>query len=100
MEHVVPRSKWNGVGTPTCWTNIVTACRKCNRKKADYFLAHKKEDESQFNIYMPLFKMVNGQKIVYKRPKAPRQSDFHLSVEIMRMQKIPQEWMPYVENIL
>ncbi len=35
MDHVIPRSKWKGPGTPTCWTNIVTACFSCNSRKAD-----------------------------------------------------------------
>ncbi len=30
-DHVVPRS----AGGRTCWTNIVTACRDCNTRKAD-----------------------------------------------------------------
>lgn len=33
-DHVVPKSVWNDDnGSPTCWTNIVTACIWCNRKK-------------------------------------------------------------------
>lgn len=31
FDHVHPRSK----GGPTSWTNIVTACRPCNSRKAD-----------------------------------------------------------------
>lgn len=31
FDHVHPRSK----GGPTTWTNIVTACRPCNHRKAD-----------------------------------------------------------------
>ena len=31
LDHVTPKSK----GGPTNWTNIVTACKKCNHKKAD-----------------------------------------------------------------
>jgi len=102
MEHVVPRSKWNGAGSPTCWTNIVTSCRKCNRKKDDFFLAHNEDHaaESEFHIYMPLFKIINGQKIEYRRPKAPTRGDFHISVDFQNMKKIPQEWMPYIEHLL
>lgn len=102
MEHVVPRSRWNGTGTPTCWSNIVAACRKCNRKKSDFFLAHNKdhEIESAMHIYMPLFKVINGQKVFYKKPKAPKQGEFHLSVDFHNMKRIPQEWMPYVEHLL
>jgi hypothetical protein len=35
-DHVVPKSKWNYSNlSPTCWTNIVTACVSCNRKKGN-----------------------------------------------------------------
>jgi len=33
-DHVIPKSVWNlNAGSPTSWTNIVTACMDCNRKK-------------------------------------------------------------------
>ena len=35
-DHVVPKSQWDyEQGSPTCWTNIVTACVTCNRKKGN-----------------------------------------------------------------
>lgn len=35
-DHVIPKSKWkNSNMSPTCWTNIVTACVECNRKKGN-----------------------------------------------------------------
>lgn len=34
IDHVVPRSK----GGKSTWTNLVTACKKCNSKKSDYAL--------------------------------------------------------------
>ena len=35
-DHVIPKSKWrDNKGSPTCWTNIVTACTWCNRRKGD-----------------------------------------------------------------
>lgn len=35
-DHVVPKSVWNhNIGSPTSWTNIVTACRDCNRRKGN-----------------------------------------------------------------
>jgi hypothetical protein len=35
-DHVIPKSAWsNHSGSPTCWTNIVTACVDCNRKKGN-----------------------------------------------------------------
>lgn len=102
MEHVVPRSKWNGASTPTNWTNIVTSCRVCNRKKADFFLAHNNDEaaESQFHVFMPLFRMVNGQKVFYRKPKAPRQNELKLSMDFYNMRHIPDEWLPYIENLL
>jgi 5-methylcytosine-specific restriction endonuclease McrA len=102
MEHVVPRSRWNGSGSPTCWTNIVAACRKCNRKKDDYFQTNSKDHalESKFHVYMPLFKTIDGERVEYRRPKAPSRGDFHLSVDFQNMRKIPTEWMPYIEHLL
>jgi 5-methylcytosine-specific restriction endonuclease McrA len=32
LDHVMPRSR----GGKTSWTNLVTACKKCNAKKGDY----------------------------------------------------------------
>lgn len=35
-DHVIPKSIWNNPKiSPTCWTNIVTACVDCNRKKGN-----------------------------------------------------------------
>lgn len=35
-DHVIPKSKWDyNKGSPTCWTNIVTACSWCNKKKSN-----------------------------------------------------------------
>jgi len=34
-DHVIPLSK----GGRDCWSNVVTACRACNQKKADHSLA-------------------------------------------------------------
>ncbi len=32
LDHLIPRSK----GGKSSWTNLVTACKKCNAKKGDY----------------------------------------------------------------
>lgn len=32
LDHVIPSSK----GGPHSWTNLVTACKRCNAKKGDY----------------------------------------------------------------
>ena len=34
IDHVIPKSK----GGKSSWTNLVTACKKCNTKKGDYSL--------------------------------------------------------------
>jgi 5-methylcytosine-specific restriction endonuclease McrA len=35
-DHVIPKSIWHSIfSSPTCWTNIVTACVSCNRKKGN-----------------------------------------------------------------
>lgn len=35
-DHIIPKSKWNySYGSPTTWTNITTACVKCNLKKGN-----------------------------------------------------------------
>jgi 5-methylcytosine-specific restriction endonuclease McrA len=35
-DHIIPKSVWNRKhGSPTTWTNIVTACVKCNNKKGN-----------------------------------------------------------------
>jgi 5-methylcytosine-specific restriction endonuclease McrA len=35
LDHMIPKSKWKGAFSSKNWTNIVTACVSCNRKKAD-----------------------------------------------------------------
>lgn len=34
-DHVIPKSIWRLDRSPTNWTNIVTCCIKCNRKKGN-----------------------------------------------------------------
>jgi hypothetical protein len=34
LDHLVPRSK----GGKSTWNNLVTACRRCNARKGDYFI--------------------------------------------------------------
>ena len=35
IDHIIPRSK----GGKSTWTNLVTACKKCNSKKSDFPLS-------------------------------------------------------------
>jgi len=85
MDHVVPRSMWNGNDTPTCWTNIVAACRKCNLTKAN---------RTPAQAGMPLRKLVNGcYWIIYKHPKAPTAQEITLG---LTYRITPHEWEIYV----
>ena len=39
-DHVIPKSRWTDPNrSPTNWTNIVTACHECNKKKGNKTLA-------------------------------------------------------------
>jgi len=85
LDHVVPRSMWNGNDTPTCWTNIVAACRACNLEKAD---------RTPEGAGMPLRKLVKGTWVGYKRPKAPTSQEISLG---LTYRNIPDEWEIYVK---
>jgi hypothetical protein len=80
-DHVIPRSKWNYInGSPTIWTNIVTACVECNRKKGN-------RTPKQAN--MPL----------YNLPVRPTKTSRYLPIaHHLRKIKdtIPQEWKLYL----
>lgn len=88
MDHVVPRAMWKGTGTPTCWSNIVAACRTCN---------HKKADKTPEGAGMQLRKLVNGVWVPYKYPKKPNQQEMVLG---LAGKTIPPEWANYLERIL
>jgi hypothetical protein len=75
---------WNGNDTPTCWNNIVAACIPCNRKKADM---------TPEQAGMPLKKLVRGQWVTYKKPKAPTSQEISLG---LTYRDTPDEWEPYV----
>jgi len=80
-DHVIPKSVWkNKIGSPTCWTNIVTACVDCNRKKGN-------RTPKQAN--MPLQNL----------PVAPKKSHKYLPITywLLRIRKeIPDEWKCYL----
>lgn len=71
FDHVVPRAH----GGPTNWTNIVTACRPCN---------HEKEDRTPEQAKMKLL----------KRPEEPKWLPAQMMI---KLKKLPQEWMPYID---
>jgi hypothetical protein len=80
-DHVIPKSLWkSSQGSPTCWTNIVTACVSCNRKKGN-------KTPQQAN--MPI---LNFPVKPNKTPKYLPVS-YHLS---KIKDTIPDEWKIYV----
>lgn len=80
-DHIVPKSLWRKYdGSPTTWTNIVTACTTCNRKKGN-------KTPKQAN--MPLLNL----------PVIPRKSAKYLPVSGLLnkiRQDIPVEWSLYL----
>ncbi len=79
MDHVVPRSKWKGQGSPTTWENIVACCESCNKRKADLTCEQAK--------MFPL-----------TRPTRPKQGEIFLGLSPWR-DHIPREWLPYLQNL-
>lgn len=80
-DHVIPKSRWNNDNrSPTCWTNIVTACVSCNRKKGN-------KTPSQAN--MPLI------NIPLKPTKHPKYLPITHHLSKMKID-IPPEWFIYL----
>lgn len=73
FDHVVPKSK----GGKTSWTNIVTACRKCNHKKADKTLA-----EADMKL---MFEPIPPNPLSIRRQL------------LTRGQQVPPEWEPFLQ---
>lgn len=89
IDHVVPRSMWSGNDTPTCWHNIVTACRKCNATK---------DARTPEQAGMQLKKKLpNGTVVEYKRPKQATHTEIVLG---LTTHEYPEEWNRYVQSIL
>lgn len=82
-DHVIPKSAWKELNkSPTSWTNIVTACMDCNRKKGS-------RTPKQAN--MPLRTM----------PKEPIKSLKYLPIttHLLKIRTdIPEEWDIYIPN--
>lgn len=81
-DHVIPKSLWKHkyVASPTSWTNIVTACIECNRKKGN-------KTPAQAN--MPLQNL----------PVAPTKSPKYLPITHFLgkiREDIPEEWSVYL----
>jgi len=80
-DHVIPRATWKREGyhgTPTNWTNIVTCCVPCNRKKAD-----RTPKEA-------------GMKLL-RGAKEPNPAQFILGLS--PWMHIPDEWITYLTPI-
>jgi hypothetical protein len=80
-DHVIPKSQWNyNNGSPTSWTNIVTACVNCNRKKGN-------RTPKQAN--MPLINF----------PIKPQKTHKYLPIahHLFKIKdEIPEEWLIYL----
>lgn len=80
-DHVIPKSQWTiNNGSPTTWTNVVTACVKCNRKKGN-------KTPSQAN--MPLLSIpIKPNKTFKYLPMIPYLNRIK--------NEIPSEWKMYL----
>lgn len=79
-DHVIPKSKWDKTSSPTNWTNIVTACIECNRKKGN-------RTPSQANMKL------------YNMPIKPNKISKFLPVTTYLnsiKENIPEEWKTYL----
>lgn len=72
FDHVVPKSQ----GGPTTWKNIVTACKRCNNKKAD-----KPLDETKMRLN--------------RLPDKPKWLPHQM---ILKIKSIPEEWKLYIND--
>lgn len=73
VDHVIPKSKWTFSHSYHVWSNVVTACYRCNGKKGDKML-----DKS-------------GMKLLCK-PKAPKQ------IDIISARGVPPDWELYLTS--
>jgi len=85
-DHVIPKSIWDRkYGSPTCWTNIVTACVTCNRKKGN-----KTPQQANMKLKTP--------------PSEPKKTNKFLFINeyISSMNSvlfsIPKEWEIYIKS--
>jgi len=82
-DHVIPKSLWKDFNqSPTTWTNIVTACVECNRKKGS-------RTPKQANMPLRNF------------PKEPCKSSKYLPLTTYLLKirtEIPKEWSIYLPS--
>jgi len=82
-DHIIPKSVWNrNNGSPTNWTNIVTACISCNNKKGNRTPEQAK------------MKLLNKPYIPTKHTKYLPISHFLTKIR----KDIPVEWNFYLHN--
>jgi hypothetical protein len=82
-DHVIPKSKWDyNKGSPTSWTNIVTACIGCNRKKGN-------KTPKQANMTLHNFPIEPHKSVKYLPVT-------HLLYKIK--DSIPDEWVQYLPD--
>lgn len=83
-DHVIPKCKWNNDKHPvTSWTNIVTACTDCNRKKGN---------KTPKEANMPLDSL----------PTKPNKNLKYLPITDMLLkikEDIPSEWIEYLPHL-
>lgn len=70
IDHIVPRSK----GGKSTWTNLVTACKRCNSRKSDYTL----------------------DKVGMKLLKAPVKPSYVTFLRMMHNGNCREDWSPYL----
>jgi len=83
-DHVIPKSAWKNESSPTCWTNIVTACIKCNLRKSN-------KTPAQAN--MPL----------KREPFIPQKSLKYLPLSYQLntiLKDFPQQWYAYIGDLI
>jgi hypothetical protein len=81
-DHVIPKSKWkNSISSLTSWTNIVTACVDCNRRKGN-------KTPTQANMPLKTFPSIPTNKHIRYLPVISRLSTIK--------ENIPEEWKIYL----
>lgn len=80
-DHVIPKSIWNyNNGSPTNWTNIVTSCVDCNRRKGN-------KTPKQANMQLKHIPIVPTKNIKY----------LPIAHHLFKIRKdIPTEWIVYL----
>lgn len=79
-DHVIPKSCWlDSDRSPTNWTNIVTSCINCNRKKGN-------RTPKQANMTLKTLPYMPSQDIKY----------LPITSYLSRIKEIPPEWIMYL----